>query len=195
MRCSFLMPPLRFLFVLTAAASGIGIACGGSDSESPPTSGDGGVADGGPRGAELTGQECKVATDCYAGVAGADGGDGGSGSIQGQVLCLDRVTNGYCTHTCTKDSDCCAATGECKTGLKQVCAPFESTGQMMCFLSCESDDVTAGINAQAASDGGYDGGATETGSKEDAYCKAYASATLGCRSTGGGKNNRKVCLP
>ena len=27
------------------------------------------------------------------------------------------------------------------------------------------------------------------------YCHAFANAAFGCRSTGGGKNNRKVCLP
>lgn len=142
------------------------------------------------RGSEQTGQTCKLASECYPGVAG--GADGGA--LRGAALCLDRVQDGYCTHLCATDADCCAVPGECKTGLKQVCAPFESTGKMMCFLSCESADVAAGIAAQAPL-GGYDGGVLDSGSKEDAYCHAYASAGLGCRSTGGGKNNRKVCLP
>ena len=97
------MQLLRAFFILTVAASGIGIACGGSDSASPSGSSgsSGGTSDAGPRGTELTGQECTVATTCYPGVAGAD-----SGAIQGTVVCLDKVTNGYCTHLCTKDSDC-----------------------------------------------------------------------------------------
>jgi len=185
----------RPLALVTLATVGVAlaIACGSSDSDS--TSGgsgtDGGTAaDGGPRGLEQTGQECKVASDCYPGVDG--GAD--SGALKGAVLCLDKVTNGYCTHKCTQDSDCCAVPGECKTGLVQVCGPFTSTMENQCFLSCEDKDINAAIAAQAP-DGGYDGGTVDGGSREDAYCKAYASAAFGCRSTGGGKNNRKVCLP
>ena len=187
------MPILRTSILVTVAASGIAlaVACGGEDSSSSSSGSSGSSAvDAGPRGAEQTGQECKVAGDCYGGVAG--GADGGA--LKGEVLCLDKVTNGYCTHLCTQDSDCCAAPGECKTGLVQVCAPFTSTGQNQCFLSCEDKDINAAIAAQAP-DGGYDGGSVDGGSREDAYCKAYASAAFGCRSTGGGKNNRKVCLP
>jgi hypothetical protein len=170
------------LFAIGALASAAALACGGSDSDDVSSSGD----DAGPRGTELTGQECEAPADCYPGVD--------AGAIQGEVQCLTRVTNGYCTHLCTKDTDCCATPGECKTGLTQVCAPFESTGQMMCFLSCEDDDVAKGIAAQAP-DGGYDGGVVDGGTREDGYCRAYASAAFGCRSTGGGKNNRKVCVP
>ena len=165
----------------------VAIACGGSDASSPGSSGS---ADGGTRGLEQTGQECTLASDCYTDVAG--GADGGA--LKGAVLCLDKVTNGYCTHLCTQDTDCCAVPGECKTGLVQVCAPFTSTGQNQCFLSCEEKDINAAIAAQAPN-GGYDGGTVDGGSREDSYCKAYASAAFGCRSTGGGKNNRKVCLP
>lgn len=168
----------------------VAIACGSSDSANSSSGDSGTTADSGPRGLEQTGQECKVAGDCYPGVDG--GAD--SGALKGAVLCLDKVTNGYCTHLCTQDTDCCAVPGECKTGLVQVCGPFTSTGQNQCFLSCEDNDINAAIAAQAA-DGGYDGGTTDGGSREDAYCKAYASAAFGCRSTGGGKTNRKVCLP
>ena len=108
------------------------------------------------------------------------------------MLCLDKVTNGYCTHLCTQDSDCCAVPGECKTGLVQVCGPFTSTGQNQCFLSCEDKDITAAIAAQP---GTFDGGTFDGGSREDTYCKAFASQAFGSRSTGGGKTNRKVCLP
>jgi hypothetical protein len=69
--------------------------------------------------------------------------------------------------------------------LKQVCAPFESTGQKMCFLSCEADDV------RAADAGAHDAGV----SADTAYCTTYASAAFSCRSTGGGRENRKICAP
>lgn len=171
----------------------ITLACGSSssssDGSSSGSSGSSGGADSGPRGVEQTGQECKVPSDCYGGVDG-----GAEGGLKGTVICLDKVTNGYCTHLCTQDSDCCAVPGECKTGLVQVCGPFTSTNQNQCFLSCEEKDINAAIAAQSAN-GGYDGGAVDGGSREDAYCKAYASAAFGCRSTGGGKTNRKVCLP
>jgi hypothetical protein len=178
------------VLTLGAGAVALAFACGGSDSDSPGSSG--GTADagdGGVRGLEQTGQECKVAGDCYAGVDG-----GAEGGLKGEVICLDKVPNGYCTHLCTQDTDCCAVPGECKTGLVQVCGPFTSTNQNQCFLSCEDADVNKAIAAQAPN-GGYDGGTVDGGSREDAYCKAYASAAFTCRSTGGGKTNRKVCLP
>ena len=110
------------------------------------------------------GAACDVPDDCYP--------DADPEEIQGDIMCLDRVPGGYCTHTCTSDADCCAAEGECDDR-PQVCAPFESTGTMMCFLSCEAPDV----------------------GEEDAdgYCHDYASPEFSCRSTGGGSNNRKVC--
>jgi hypothetical protein len=49
---------------------------------------------------------------------------------------------------------------------------------MHCFVSCEDED----LDAVQLSDG-------------DAYCQRYASAAFHCRSTGGGADNRKVCLP
>ena len=85
---------------------------------------------------------------------------------------------GYCTHHCTQDSDCCAVAGECPGSRAQVCGPFESTGEMYCFLSCEKEDLDA---AQ------FDDG--------DTYCQRYVSAAFHCRSTGGGSENRKVCVP
>lgn len=176
------------------AACAIVVACGGSDtgtsSGTSGTTGDGGTSDSGPRGPEQTGQECTTAATCYGGVAEA-GADGSA--VRGEVVCLTKVTNGYCTHKCNDDSDCCAVPGECKTGLKQVCAPLENQPDKYCFLSCEDADVTAGIAAQ--SDGGVFDAGPEAGTREDAYCHTYASSALNCRSTGGGKNNRKVCLP
>lgn len=117
--------------------------------------------------AENAGSSCIDESDCYPYV---DPGD-----IEGDIVCMDRVSGGYCTHTCTDDSDCCAADGECETGHPQVCAPFESTGQYYCFLSCESDDI-----------GSYD---------ESDYCYEFAHTSFSCRSTGGGSDNRKVCVP
>jgi len=110
------------------------------------------------------GAACDVPDDCYA--------DADPEEIEGDVQCLDRVPGGYCTHTCLTDMDCCAAQGECD-GRPQVCAPFESTGVMMCFLSCEGVD--------------------ESEDDPDGYCHEYASESFSCRSTGGGSNNRKVC--
>ena len=124
---------------------------------------------GGP--SENTGQSCTTAAQCYPGLD--------AGTLSGAVQCLDKVPNGYCTHLCTTDADCCAVPGECRSGYKQVCAPFESTGQMMCFLSCESADIAA------------DAGTTDPST----YCHDFANASFGCRSTGGGAKNRQVCLP
>jgi hypothetical protein len=71
--------------------------------------------------------------------------------------------------------------GECKSGFKQVCSPFENQGQKMCILSCEAADLHASP----------DGGVLD----ETAYCQTYASAEFLCRSSGGGAMNRKVCVP
>lgn len=117
-----------------------------------------------------TGQACQVAEDCYPGLDAT--------TLHGDAVCLTRVPDGYCTHQCTQDLDCCAVTGECPNDFPQVCAPFESTGEMNCFLSCETADVTnAGFNDSTA------------------FCQANANAAFICRSTGGGSANRKVCVP
>jgi hypothetical protein len=92
-------------------------------------------------------------------------------ALAGTVTCMDRVEGGYCTHTCSADADCCAVQGECQGGLPQVCAPFESEGVSYCFLSCE--DVA----------------------DETVFCQENANPAFGCRSTGGGSQNRKVCVP
>src|SRR5436190_8266356 len=109
-------------------------------------------------GGENTGATCQVADDCFTDIARED--------IAGEIECLDRVPGGYCTHLCETDDDCCAADGECLTGFKQVCAPFESADDKRCFLSCEAEDV---------------GDADET-----VYCQDNANEAFGCRSTGGG---------
>jgi hypothetical protein len=115
---------------------------------------------------DQTGEECVAADDCFSTIARDD--------IQGGIVCLDRVDGGYCTHDCTIDDDCCAVEGECDTGETQVCGPFESTGMMMCFISCEDADIS--------------------GADPEEHCAGF-HADFACRSTGGGSANRKVCVP
>ena len=122
-----------------------------------------------PPPAENAGQSCAAPAECYPNVE--------AGALRGEVQCLTRVTGGYCTHLCQTDADCCAVPGECSGGRAQVCSPFESTGQMMCFLSCEGADTSA------------------AGVPEGEYCQRFAHPAFGCRSSGGGKANRKVCVP
>jgi hypothetical protein len=121
-------------------------------------------------GPTTTGQSCTSAERCYPNVP--------AGELLGDPVCLDRIEGGYCTHHCTQDSDCCAVAGECDGAHAEVCGPFESTGEMYCFLSCEDGDLSSvGIG------------------DADVYCQTYAGAAFHCRSTGGGSNNRKVCTP
>lgn len=143
------------------------------------------------RSPEYTGSACKVATDCYRDLqmsSSADAGDGGDASstaLKGDPVCIDKVTDGYCTHKCQTDADCCAVPGECRTGLKQVCASFENSPDKYCFLSCEDADIASATDA----------GASDAGSDGDQYCQKNANPEFGCRSTGGGTENRKVCFP
>ena len=106
------------LGVVGALVIGPTPACGDDDSSS---------------GGENAGQACSAPSQCYPGVDG--------GALKGEVQCLTRVPGGYCTHLCQTDADCCAVPGECVSGFRQVCSPFESTGQMMCFLACEGSDI------------------------------------------------------
>lgn len=119
---------------------------------------------------DQVGSACMSPADCYPNVDHAE--------LAGQVECLDRVPDGYCTHQCDVDEDCCAIEGECATTLPQVCAPFESTGLRMCFLSCEPADVSAAGSAD-----------------DQAFCQEFVSPWFICRSSGGGGGNRKVCVP
>ena len=150
----------------------------GPDTSTADTSNDTSSSDVGldSRSPEFTGSACKAAADCYPTLE--------AGSLKGTATCIDKVTNGYCTHTCTTDADCCAVPGECRTGFKQVCASFENANEKYCFLSCESADIAA-----APDGGGVDAGA------DNEYCKKNVSTEFGCRSTGGVNENRKVCLP
>jgi hypothetical protein len=166
------------------------VQCGGDDTTEnapPPDSGfdssnpglDSGSNPGLDSGSpELTGQSCTVEAECYPALDGA--------TLQGgAAVCLSHILGGYCTHVCTKDEDCCALPGECRTALRQVCAPFESTGQMLCFLSCEDRDIRT-------ADAGAD---VSIPTDPATYCQAEVAADFGCRSTGGGAENRKVCIP
>jgi hypothetical protein len=118
---------------------------------------------------DQVGSICEVPDDCYPDA---------EAELRGEVLCLDRVPEGYCTHECVDDADCCAVPGECQTDLAQVCSPFESAGTKMCFLSCEDADV----DAAGAAD-------------EQSFCHHEVSTSFICRSSGGGSENRKVCVP
>jgi hypothetical protein len=114
---------------------------------------------------EQTGLMCQSVTQCYPSIE--------AGSLIGTATCMKPPSDGYCTHTCTQDSDCCAVPGECSTGHPQVCSPFESNGgATYCMLSCEVD---AGDPA--------------------AYCLTWAGRSTVCASSGGGSGNRKVCKP
>ncbi len=164
------------------------VACGGSSDDGGKGSGGSGGADasagsggaGGTAGVpEQTGRSCEAPSDCYPAVE--------AGALSGEVVCLDRVTDGYCTHLCETDDDCCAAPGECETDLRQVCSPFESTGMRFCFLSCEDEDL------RPADAGAPDSATPDVDPGE--YCRREAHEDFICRSSGGGSKNRKVCVP
>jgi hypothetical protein len=150
--------------VLLSAAFGLA-SCGGEDE------GHGGGNGGGGNRPDQTGAACETPDDCYPDVA--------SDALQGEAECITSVRDGYCTHTCESDDDCCAADGECKTELLQVCSPFESLGGTHCFLSCEPDDVAASSDV----------------TDEQDFCQKKAGSDFICRSSGGGSANRKVCVP
>jgi hypothetical protein len=121
---------------------------------------------------ENAGQACSNVAECYRET------DGGA-FMGGPALCLDvGGTLGYCTHLCSVDTDCCAVPGECKTAFPQVCSPFESRPEKYCLLSCEDVVIS-------------DAGVTDA----NAFCATYAHAGFTCRSSGGGVQNRKVCMP
>lgn len=132
------------------------VACGDDDHATQTT--------GSP---EETASSCEAAAQCFQDI-----------EVAGDPICLDRVRGGHCTHTCEADEDCCAVARECTTDLDQVCAPFESTGKNMCFLSCEREDVE---------DSDYE--------DEGEYCQRLVNPDFICRSSGGGSNNRKICVP
>jgi hypothetical protein len=146
----------------------LGVSCGGSSNSGGSTSNNNGDAGDRP---ELTGAACEEDSECFPDVA--------DGELQGEAMCLTRVRDGYCTHTCEEDDDCCAADGECKTELPQVCSPFESADGKMCFLTCEDEDIELDPDAD----------------DEQAFCQRNVGPDFICRSSGGGSENRKVCVP
>jgi hypothetical protein len=127
--------------------------------------------------ADNAGQTCATPAHCYQNVDHT--------TLAGAVICLDRVENGYCTHECNSDADCCAVPNECWSNLVQVCSPFESTDQRYCFLGCEDAEVADGAALVGAS----------PEISADEYCSRYASPSFHCRSSGGGSANRRVCVP
>lgn len=157
-----------YLLALGAAAVAFS-GCGSDDDNSGSGSGGSG---GRP---DQTGAACEAPADCYGNVAD-------KATLQGEVRCLDKIRDGYCTHVCDSDADCCAADGECKTGIKQVCSPFSSEPDKTCFLSCEPADRVP-----------EDGGSGNVGEQE--YCQREAGPEFICRSSGGGNQNRKICVP
>ena len=155
------------IFTAVFAAVLLHAGCSSDDDENGvPPGGAGGVPP------DNTGSACTAPADCYPGIDRT--------LLAGEVQCLDRVDDGYCTHLCSTDDDCCKAMGECKTGLDQVCSPFESTGMRMCFLGCERADLER-----------WDGGTVD----ENEYCQRQVHSDFICRSSGGGSQNRKVCVP
>src|SRR2546430_969152 len=90
-----------------------------------------------------TGHSCTAVTDCYHGLD--------AGALQGGVFCLARP-GGSCPQKCFQDTDCCGVRGECPPGIKQVCAPLESTPQPFCF----------GSGAASEGGGGPEGGTADT---------------------------------
>jgi hypothetical protein len=159
----------HWLAMAAATTLAIGVACGSDDD------GDGGGAGGTGQSPEQTGEACEVAAECFPEVDHS--------ALAGEVVCIDRVENGYCTHTCEQDADCCAVEGECDTDLLQVCSPFESMEGMHCFLSCEDEDLRPA----------EDGGAGEV--DPDEFCQREAHPDFICRSSGGGSDNRRICVP
>jgi hypothetical protein len=123
-----------------------------------------------PPPSENAGSACTAASQCYTNLDG--------GTVKGEILCLAKVTGGYCTHKCASDADCCAVPGECRNTAAQVCAPFADDPTLMCFVSCEDADIQK-------VDAAFVGKGTD-------YCHKYANTGLGCRATGGG-NPKKVC--
>jgi hypothetical protein len=161
-----LRPSLSLIVVLGASLGAFAAGCG--DDEGGAGGGGGGTPTSSSTGSpEQTGKECTAASECYPDVV--------DGELSGEAICLDRVRAGYCTHECTADEDCCSAEGECETDLVQVCSPFESTDTKMCFLACESENI-----------GDLD---------EATFCQREASRDFICRSSGGGSENRKICVP
>jgi len=141
-------PILPGLSTMLAAAF-LGFACGGPHPAGAPT-----------------GALCVVAEDCFPEIDHA---------LLGTVFCEDKFEDGYCTHTCESDEDCCAIEGECAPGILHVCTPLADDKTKRCWVSCEADVLGEADPA--------------------AYCFMHAGSGAGCRSSGGGSENRDICAP
>lgn len=115
-----------------------------------------------------TGLACASARQCYSEID--------AGLLYGDPVCMTEFPQGYCTHHCATDANCCSVAGECS--YPEVCGPFESTGENYCFLSCEEADLQKANTTDST-----------------LYCQTYANPAFICRSTGGGSLNRRVCVP
>lgn len=165
----------------TGGSAGSAGSGGSSGSGTSGSSTAGNTSTGGTMGSpEPTGSTCQMPSDCYAGLDTSE--------LAGDVACIDKVEDGYCTHECETDDDCCAVEGECKTGFKQVCASFENSDVKYCFLSCEEEDLVPAAGGMTGA-----GGAIAVDANE--YCEREAHPRFLCRSTGGGAENRRACLP
>lgn len=82
------------------------------------------------------------------------------------AVCLPKPDEGYCTWECATDADCDGDDDPDDTW-ERVCASFEEEPGSYCFPACEEDGP------------------------EDAQCPPGFT----CRSTGGGRDNRRVCFP
>ena len=163
-----MLRPFRLLATaMLSVVVAVPLACSGSNSGVAGLPNEAGTPPG------QTGSSCATAAACYPGLDAS--------ALHGQETCLTQLTNGYCTHTCQTNADCCAVPGECASGLKEVCASFESSGKTYCFVSCSAADIAADPSAGTAD--------------ASLFCQRWANATFTCRSTGGGKNNQQFCGP
>jgi hypothetical protein len=119
-----------------------------------------------PPAEQPTGSLCAEAADCYRDVDHA---------LLGEVFCETQFEDGYCTHTCERDEDCCAFEGECMPGIAHVCTPLTNDHTKRCWVSCEDE---ARLDADPM-----------------AYCFTHAGPGTVCRSSGGGSEKRSICGP
>src|SRR5262245_34491240 len=89
----------------TGGSGAGGAATGGAGARGG--AGAGGIGGADARSPEPTGQACQTVADCFFGIE--------AGALSGAVECISKVKDGYCTHRCNTDADCCAVPGECRT--------------------------------------------------------------------------------
>lgn len=81
-------------------------------------------------------------------------------------VCLEKSGGGFCSWECATDTDC---EGDVEEDYTYVCASFESTDGLYCFPSCNEDEADSS--------------------------PSVCPEGFGCRSTGGGNDNRRICFP